>query len=438
MGQRTVTRSPKPPSQIDHPVNASSVPPTRRAWLARSAAAVSALAWPFQPANAQPARSASADGAVLTSSLRSSPEARLIQIYRAIAAGDPQALPLAAALVRDVPGFQLGQLVYGDLLLARSGSFPGFSTATDGPPAVRGQLQKLRAEAQRRLGSLQEMPPAGAVPEQLLQVARNVRHVVVVDASHSRVYVFEQQANGLQLLRSFYASIGQAGFDKRVEGDLRTPLGVYFITSRLDDQQVEELYGIGALPLNYPNEHDRRLGRTGSGIWLHGVPRATYSRSPYATEGCVALANDDMAYLMAVLQTRRTPVVITDEVTWVRPADQAAERRGFQSLLGQWRQAWARGDRGALQALQTADYNARGDSSPLRRVSTGVERARATREPAPPAEWRDVSVFRWKRQSEVAIVNYTAVAPKPARSMERRQYWAREQGRWRLFFDGAV
>ncbi|MBX3611283.1 MAG: L,D-transpeptidase [Hydrogenophaga sp.] len=318
---------------------------------------------------------------MLAGSLRSSPEARLIQIYRAIAAGDPQALPLAAALVRDVPSFQLGQLVYGDLLLARSGSFPDFCTATDGPPAVRGQLQKLRTEAQRRLGALKEMPPAGLVPEQALQVARNVRHVVVVDASHSRVYVFEHQANGLQLLRSFYASIGQAGFDKWVKGDLRTPLGVYFITSRLDDQQVEELYGIGALPLNYPNEHDRRLGRTGSGIWLHGVPRATYSRSPYATGGCVALANDDMAYLMQVLQTRRTPVVITDEVTWVRPADKAAQRQSFESLLGQWQQARARGDRGALQALQTADYNnARGAAARC----AGCPRTRRARVPANP------------------------------------------------------
>lgn len=101
-------RPPKHIPQIDNPVKAPSESPTRRAWLARGAAAVSALAWPFQPANAQPARSPSYEGAVLAGSLRSSPEARLIQIYRAIAAGDPQALPLAAALVRDVPGFQLG------------------------------------------------------------------------------------------------------------------------------------------------------------------------------------------------------------------------------------------------------------------------------------------------------------------------------------------
>lgn len=415
----------------------SDLSPTRRALLAGSALATTSLLFPFAQASGQPARSPLNGEAVLTGSLRSSPEARLITVYRAIAAGDRQALPLAASLVRDVPGFQLGQLVYADLLLACSGSFPGLTTATDGPPAVREQLQKLRAEAHRRLNALSEMPPPGTVPEQLLRLAPNVRHVVVVDASHSRVYVFEQQAGGLQLIRSFYASVGRAGFDKRVEGDLRTPLGVYFITSRLDDQQVEELYGIGALPLNYPNEHDRRLGRTGSGIWLHGVPRATYSRSPYATEGCVALANDDMAYLMEVLQTRRTPVIIADEVNWVRPDDQAAERRSFDALLTQWQEARSRGDGRTLLALQTADFNARA-GNPLRKVSLAAEPLRANGEPDPQAEWRQVSVFRWKREAEVAIVNYTAVSTKPSRSTDRRQYWAREQGRWRLFFDGAV
>jgi len=417
------------------------VPPdrvtTRRKLLSRAALAGASLVLPFGQASGQTPRSSLNDGAVLAGSLRSSPEARLIAVYRAIAAGDRQALPLAAALVRDVPGFQLGQLVYGDLLMAQSGTLPSFATVTDGPPAVREQLQKLRAEATRRLGSLREMPPPGTVPEQVLELARNVRHVVVVDASHSRVYVFAQQSGGLQLIRSFYASIGRAGFDKEVEGDLRTPLGIYHITSRLDDQQVEELYGIGALPLNYPNEHDRRMGRTGSGIWLHGVPRVSYARSPYATEGCVALANDDMAYLMEVLQTRRTPVVIANEVNWVRPADQAAERRSFETLLTKWQEARARGDARTLLALQTADFNARVDN-PLRKASLDAEPLGASGELDPQADWRQVSVFRWKRGAEVTIVNYTVVSTKPSRSADRRQYWAREQGRWRLFFDGAV
>lgn len=376
------------------------------------------------------------NGAVLSGSLRSSPEARLIEIYRAIAAGDRQALQLATALVRDVPNFQLGQLVYGDLLIAQSGSLPSFAAVTDGPPAVREQLQKLRAEAKRRLGSLKEMPPPGTVPEEVLELARNVRHVVVVDASHSRVYVFEQQNGSLQLIRSFYASVGRAGFDKQEEGDLRTPLGVYHITSRLDDQQVEELYGIGALPLNYPNEHDRRMGRTGSGIWLHGVPRISYARSPYATEGCVALANDDMAYLMRELEPRRTPVIIADEVNWVRPDALSTHRAEFRELLLRWTDARSQGDRVTLQALSTRDFQA--DDDVQDRQLKRLVRARAPTRQNRRIDLKEVSVFRWKRGTEVTVVNFSEVVLGETRGVVKRQYWGMEQGRWKLFYEGVT
>lgn len=430
-----MTRQPDFDVPIDGPVNESPASFTRRTWLAQSAAAVSALALPFKSATAQSARSASVDG-VLTGSLRSSPEARLIQIYRAIAAGDPQALPLAAALVRDVPSFQLGQLVYGDLLLARGGSFPSFSSATDGPPAVRDQLQKLRAEAHRRLGSLREMPPPGTIPEQVLELASNVRHVVVVDASHSRVNVFEQRSGSLQMVRSFYASVGRAGFDKEVEGDLRTPLGVYHITSRLDDQQVEELYGIGALPLNYPNEHDRRMGRTGSGIWLHGVPRASYARSPYATEGCVALANDDMAYLMQVLEPRRTPVIIADEVRWVKPNALAAHKAEFHELLARWVEARSQGDRVTLQALSARDFQSDDGAQgrPVKMLVRTTSPARQNRR----IDLKDVSIFRWTRGIEVTVVNFAEVVAGETRGLVKRQYWRKEQGHWKLFYEGVT
>lgn len=415
---------------------------TRRALLVRAALTGAPLVLQSGRARAQLTKGAVTDGAgtaagaALAGSLRSSPEARLIEIYRAIASGDRNALPLAASLVRDVPRFQLGQLVYGDLLLTRSGSLTGFAAVPDGSPAAREQLQKLRDEANRRLRSLREMPPPGTVPEQVLELSRNVRHVVVVDASHSRVYVFEHQPTGLQPIRSFYASIGRAGFDKQEEGDLRTPLGVYHITSRLDDKQLEELYGIGALPLNYPNVHDRRLGRTGSGIWLHGVPRESYARSPYATEGCVALANEDMAYLMRLLEPRRTPVVIADEVKWVKPDTLSVDKREFRALLSKWAEARSQGNQALLQtmystALETGD-------EPLERAGKIQAPARLAVPQRLQIDLKDVSIFRWTRGAEVTVVNYSEVPAGETRWTSKRQYWTKENGRWLLFFDGKV
>jgi hypothetical protein len=74
----------------------------------------------------------------------------------------------------------------------------------------------------------------------------------------------------------------------------------------------------------------------------------------------------------------------------------------------------------------------------MHKVSNGTEAQRSTPGTGLQIAWRNVSVFRWKRQTEVAIVNYTGVASMPSQSIDRRQYWVREQGRWCLFFDGAV
>ena len=85
--------------------------------------------------------------------------------------------------------------------------------------------------------------------------------------------------------------------------------------------------GIGAFPLNYPNEWDAREGRNGHGIWLHGTPRDTYSRPPRASDGCVVLTNEDLDDLTKRLQVRLTPVIIADGVEWVSvPAVQALQR----------------------------------------------------------------------------------------------------------------
>lgn len=415
---------------------ASCSDPSRRVLLARTALAGASLVSPFGEVSAQTTRHSPNDGVLLTGSLRSSPEARLIEVYRAVARGDRQALPLAAALVRDVPGFQLGQLVYADLLLAHSGNAPGLSTATDGPPVVRERLRKLRAEANRRLGSLTEMPPPGTVPEQVLQLARNVRHVVAVDASHSRLYVFEQQPHGLQLIRSFYASIGQAGFDKRVEGDLRTPLGVYFITSRLDPAKLKDFYGAGALPINYPNPLDQSRGKTGSGIWLHGTPPDQFSRAPLATDGCLVLANPDLERILRTVEPRSTPVVIAKQLQWVQAHSVQAERNSFEAVLNAWSAAKSEGNMNRLLGFYAPDFQSY-KKKPLSEWAT-VLQAESQALKGRPVHLKDKAYLRWTDSADTMVVTFGEVAEGARTGPIKRQYWTRRGQQWQIFFEGVI
>src|SRR5690606_34848488 len=139
----------------------------------------------------------------------------------------------------------------------------------------------------------------------------------VVDARRSRLYVYENRDGYPQLVTDYYVSQGKFGVNKSREGDQKTPLGVYYVTSRLQGRKLPDFYGSGALPISYPNAWDRLNGRGGSGIWLHGTPADSFSRPPLASGGCVVLSNPDLRRLSQEAEIGKTPVVIADEVRFV-------------------------------------------------------------------------------------------------------------------------
>ena len=105
-------------------------------------------------------------------------------------------------------------------------------------------------------------------------------------------------------------------------------------------KKLPDFYGSGAFPINYPNEWDKRLGRDGHGIWLHGTPTNTYSRPPRASDGCVVLTNSDLNSVAKHLQVGLTPVIISDQVQWVSTAEWNAEREDFLRAIEVWRADW--------------------------------------------------------------------------------------------------
>lgn len=365
------------------------------------------------------------------------PEERLIGIYRLIGRGDlDRALRAAEALVHDAPKFTLAQLVYGDLLLAQTGQIRGFGRGhAEVPGAAPPQAAALQQEARQRLRAWQEPPPAGTVPSQVLQIPASVRHVVAVDASRARLFVLEHRGGQLVHAAHHYVAIGKLGIGKRDEGDQRTPLGLYEITSRLSRQQVGEFYGAGALPLSYPNEHDRRLHRTGANIWLHGTAPARYADPPRSSNGCVVLANDDMARLLRDLVPHRTPVIIAERLEWVPPRALAQNRLVAQNLAELWRMARMKGEMGPLMQL----YARRFDNG-----ETGLAgwQARLAREMGATGgrdrQLADLSLMAWRDGEDVLMISFREVLRGSADGPLRRQYWVREQGQWKIFSEGVM
>ena len=364
-------------------------------------------------------------------------ETRLIEILKLIAAGQTRtALTQAQSLVEDVPTFHLGQLVYADLLTARTQKISTMGAAPGGLSALAPQrLEQLRTEAERRLAASRERPPAGALPAQFIELPPSTKHAIAVDATRSRLYLFENGPKGLQLVADHYASVGRLGTEKSSEGDQRTPLGVYYITSRLEGRQLTDFYGSGALLLNYPNEHDRRQGRTGSGIWLHGVPSDSYSRSPNSTDGCVALANPELRAILERVQPRTTPVVIARSIQWVQPTLNEQDRRNVHNLIEGWRMARASGDVNRLMSFYSPQFsNGAYDFMQWRVAVTkevGQQRARSF-------QLKDLAILGWKDKSDLLVVTFGEVADGQRAGAVKRQYWGKEGGLWKIFYEGVI
>ena len=268
-----------------------------------------------------------------------------------LAAGDiAQARLFARLLAWRFPDFALGQLLSAELESIAAFQDVRFTSAGH----LDNRLLDLMLEAQARLNAPQSIDRQ-RVPAQLIQLGDNVSDVILVDLQHSTLYQYAARESTPTLIRQHYIASGKAGFGKQVEGDNKTPLGVYRITGLRSDASLPDLYGSGALMLDYPNMLDRHLGRTGSGIWLHGVPHGQRSRSPHSSEGCVTMSNDHLLRLHNRISLTDSRVVLSDTVKWVSPSEQRQQQDFFQDLFRQYQAAWTSQDQLALADLYQND-----------------------------------------------------------------------------------
>ncbi len=364
-------------------------------------------------------------------------EARLVEGYQLMVNGHSrEALEKIGQVVQDYPNFQLAQLVYGDLLTARMRPLQELG---DMPPTLAASagtaLGDLREEFQKRMKARRERPLAGTIPSQFLAIARNTKHAIAVDASRSRLYLFENRANGLVLIADYYTSVGKAGVSKTTQGDQRTPLGVYYITSHLDAKSLKDFYGSGALPINYPNMLDAKRGKTGGGIWLHGTPPNQFSRAPLASDGCLVMANPDLHHIIQTVEVGSTPVVIANQLQWIDPRIAKTEGKPFDNTLQAWRDAKVTGDLERLLSFYAPDFNSYGKT---REQWSGVLQTELSKIRGHSVELKDTTVLRWTDSAETMVVTFGEVELGKRTGWTKRQYWTRQNGQWKIFFEGTL
>ncbi|RDH84839.1 MAG: hypothetical protein DIZ80_05080 [endosymbiont of Galathealinum brachiosum] len=362
------------------------------------------------------------------------PEDRLLDAVR-----DIQSSNLISAesklelLVSEVPDFKLAQLVYADVLMSRVKGVNNLGSEIKDSP----EKSLLLTEIKNRYQADKDNGVKSRIPSVLAKLDSFYRHAIVVDLSKSRLYLFDNSQSLPVLIDDFFVSMGRSGAGKVLEGDLKTPLGVYFIQSYIAPDQLADKYGAGAYPINYPNAWDRLNGKTGHGIWLHGTRSGTYNRPPLASEGCVVLPNNDLLDLGMHIDLKSTPVLIGENIQWLISEQWQSHKNEISLVHEQWISDW--------ESMNVDDYlnhysgrftNGKKDfnhwSDHKRRI--------AKHKTFVNVELSNVSLLKHPNEDVmVATFLQTYASDNFSSQSWKRQYWNKENdGQWRIVFEDEI
>ena len=131
---------------------------------------------------------------------------------------------------------------------------------------------------------------------------------VLVKKGERRMYLLHKN----EVLKSYRIDLGfEPKGHKAIEGDGKTPEGLYFIDRRNANSRFHLSLGI-----SYPNPQDRALARelgksAGGDIFIHGGPPkgSGYKRFTDWTWGCIAVSDGQIEDIYAMVKNG-TPILI--------------------------------------------------------------------------------------------------------------------------------
>lgn len=181
-------------------------------------------------------------------------------------------------------------------------------------------------------------------------------YVLLVEKSTQRAYLY-QTDNVDHPLKVYSCSTGENKGPKTERDDKRTPEGIYFTTNLLKEKDLSSIYGACAFPIDYPNPRDRKLGRKGYGIWIHGTNQPL---KPWDTNGCVVFRNEDIIELSGYLSGGHTPIIITKKIDFIEKEQLQRESAELRRLVMDWREAWSQGHIDLYMSFYDEEFTAGG------------------------------------------------------------------------------
>ena len=204
------------------------------------------------------------------------------------------------------------------------------------------------------LAALASASEDNMLPDAIIYPGNKPGHILVVDKAQQILYLYSHDGRGQTTLeRIMNCSTGERKGDKLVEGDKKTPNGYYIFNQKLLPRELSPIYGALAYPTNYPNFWDKKLGRGGYGIWIHGINKPLVD---YDSNGCIELENADIAKMEEIIGLYDTPLLTYESLTLMPQDELRQEAEDIRKFIEGWRRAWVNKDHQAYRAAYAPEF----------------------------------------------------------------------------------
>lgn len=278
--------------------------------------------------------------------------------------------------------------------------------------------------------------PGRGIPSGLIADTQSNPYLIWVSLESGRLHILERsQDNQYVEIENISISIGKKGFGKELEGDQKTPVGVYTVTSFLEDKGLDDFYGLGAYPINYPNAWDKLSSRTGYGIWLHGLPKGVDSRPLLDSNGCVVIDNSKLEKYSQYITTGNSTMVLAKDLQWLTDANQH-ESADVMQAIEHWETQWeSKNNEGYLSTYHEDFTDFRRNLSEWKTYKTRVNGAKSYIR----VDLSDMSVFAYPGEENLVVSRFYQKYESSNYNWKgwKQLFWRRnEQGNWQIIYEG--
>lgn len=165
--------------------------------------------------------------------------------------------------------------------------------------------------------------------------------VVVMDKKAFKLYLCNYNDGHLDIIKTFRATTGQNVGDKLMEGDLKTPEGIYDFLYRAEAPKLKPMFGPLAIYISYPNIMDKSGKKTGFDILLHGTDDPSRLERAFDSKGCVVTDNENVKFVSDNIDIQKTKIIITKDFSELQNSPRIAKAKAF---FERWLKAWSSKD----------------------------------------------------------------------------------------------